>query len=97
MHNKEKKIEELNETLNMEVIDMIAEILKNHSRIQNSLVNVNKRLEEEVFKLRADLTEKMVEKKILSEKIRYHENYGDLVFWDCEGNPIASIIKNIKS
>ena len=50
---KELKIDELSQTLELEVPDSI----KAHMRIQSSLSMVNKRLEEEIAKLRALLAE----------------------------------------
>jgi hypothetical protein len=38
----------------MEVVNK-AELIKNHVRIESSLINVNKRLEEEIVKLKANL------------------------------------------
>lgn len=77
----------------MEVVDMIAEMLKNSNRIQNSLMNVNKRLEEEIFKLKADLAVQTNEKKKLGEKLEYLETYGYRILRDCEGNAVGPYAK----
>jgi cell division protein FtsB len=43
----------------MEVVNK-AELIKNHRRIQFSLINVNKRLEEEILKLKTNLKEQQM-------------------------------------
>ena len=43
----------------MEVVNK-AELIKNHVRIESSLTNVNKRLEEEIIKLKANLREQVL-------------------------------------
>jgi hypothetical protein len=50
-------VEELNQTLSMEVIGLKGELIKNHTRVQSSLMNINKRLEEEIRQLRAVVKE----------------------------------------
>ena len=69
---KETKLDELSQTLTMEVVDMKGELLKSHHRIQSSLMNVNKRLEEEILKLRANLNEQMAKNAKLSEQIEFY-------------------------
>jgi hypothetical protein len=53
----------------MEVIDMNAEAFKNHHRIQSSLMNVNKRLEEEILKLKAKLNEQVMMANRLEQQL----------------------------
>jgi hypothetical protein len=43
----------------MEVVNK-AELIKNHVRIESSLINVNNRLEEEIVKLKANLKEQVL-------------------------------------
>ena len=43
----------------MEVVNK-AELIKNHRRIEFSLINVNKRLEEEILKLKTNLKEQQM-------------------------------------
>lgn len=56
-HLKDTKLEEMNQSMQMDSIEMNAEIMKNQYRVYSSLMNVNRRLEEEVLKLRAKLNE----------------------------------------
>jgi len=53
-------VEELNQTLSMEVIGLKGELIKNHTRVQSSLMNINKRLEEEIRQLRAVVKEQEI-------------------------------------
>ncbi len=55
---KDAKMEELNQLIQMDSIEMNAEIMRNQYRVYTSLMNVNKRLEEEILKLKACLNEK---------------------------------------
>lgn len=66
---KNIKIEELNQTLDMDVVDMKAELLKSHHRIQSSIMSVNKRLEEEILKLKSNLNEQTIRNQQLIEQI----------------------------
>lgn len=50
------KIDELTQTLTIDVLDWKSEFLRSHNRIQTSLWHVNKRLEEEIISLRASLS-----------------------------------------
>ena len=57
---------------------MNAELMKNQHRVYSSLMNVNKRLEEEIFMLKAKLSEanantKKLEKKHVDQKIEIDE------------------------
>jgi hypothetical protein len=54
---KDLSLEELNQSVQMDSI-MNAELMKNQHRVYTSLMNVNKRLEEEILMLRASLNEK---------------------------------------
>ncbi len=67
--NKDTKLDELSQTLSMEVVFMKGELLKSNHRIQSSLMNVNKRMEEEILKLRASLNEQTVRNGKLSEQV----------------------------
>lgn len=71
LYLKEVTVDELTQTLGMEVVDMKAELIKSHIRIQMSLMNVNKRLEEEILKLKANLNEMTVRNVKLSEQIEF--------------------------
>lgn len=73
----------------MEVVDMKAELLKNHYRIQSSLMNVNTRLEEEIMKQKAELTEIKSRNKSLEEEVKYLQDNRYKGLQDCEGNLIA--------
>ncbi len=64
----------MSQTLSMEVVDMKGELLKSHHRIQSSLMNVNKRMEEEILKLRASLNEQTVRNAKLSEQLEMLKN-----------------------
>ncbi|CAF1119131.1 unnamed protein product [Brachionus calyciflorus] len=66
---KSSEVDELKQTLQMEVVDMKAELLKCHHRIQTSLMNVNKRLEEEISKLKSSLNEEMAKNQKLNKQI----------------------------
>ncbi|RNA39281.1 hypothetical protein BpHYR1_048901 [Brachionus plicatilis] len=63
------EVDELRQTLLMEVVHMKGELIKSHYRIQTSLMKVNKRLEEEVLKLKSNLSEKAEINSKLLEKI----------------------------
>ena len=57
---------------------MNAELMKNQHRVYSSLMNVNKRLEEEIFMLKAKLSEanantKKLEKKHVDQKTEIDE------------------------
>ena len=52
-------MDEITQSLDMEVVNK-AELIKNHRRIQFSLINVNKRLEEEILKLKTNLKEQQM-------------------------------------
>lgn len=65
---KDIKLEELNQSIQMDSIEMNAEIMKNQYRVYSSLMNVNKRLEEEILKLRAHLNEKTLKHNKLEKK-----------------------------
>lgn len=65
--NKEKKIEELEETNSVEVI---AELMKNQYRVYQSLMNVNKRLETEIFQLKGKLNEEKAITQSLNKKLK---------------------------
>lgn len=82
---KDKKIDELIESLDCEVLGL----LKNHHRIQASLTNVNKRLEEEIVKLKANLNEQTVESSRLKERLKYQEENSYRILKDCEGNLVG--------
>ena len=58
----------------MEAVNMKAELLKTHHRIQTSLMNVNKRLEEEIFKLKSDLNEQKVKNQSQKTEIECMQN-----------------------
>jgi hypothetical protein len=53
LREKSQKIEELNENENNNVFSN-GEIIKNHNKLYESVINVNKRLETELIKLRAE-------------------------------------------
>lgn len=52
-------MDEITQSLDMEVVNK-AELIKNHRRIEFSLINVNKRLEEEILKLKTNLKEQQM-------------------------------------
>jgi hypothetical protein len=58
-------LEELEEVNSAE---MNAELMKNQHRVYSSLMNVNKRLEEEIFMLKAKLSEANANTKKLEKK-----------------------------
>lgn len=66
---KDIKIEELNQSIQMDSIEINAEIIKNQYRVYSSLMNVNKRLEEEILRLKAQLTEKSLRFEKLEKKL----------------------------
>ena len=53
----------------MDSIEINAEIIKNQYRVYSSLMNVNKRLEEEILRLKAQLTEKSLRFEKLEKKL----------------------------
>ena len=73
----------------MEVVDMKAELLKNHHRIQSSLMNVNKRLEEEILRLKATLTEQVLKYNKLDYQMKCVNEASFKTWLDCEGNLIS--------
>ena len=52
-------MDEITQSLDIEVVNK-AELIKNHRRIESSLINVNLRLEEEILKLKANLKEQQM-------------------------------------
>ncbi len=71
---KETKLDELSQTLDFEV----PESIKTHIRIQTSLTNVNKRLEEEILKLNAKISELNARNTRLEQQIEHFKNRDDL-------------------
>ncbi len=69
-HQKETKLDELSQTIEIEV----PESIKTHIRIQSSLNNVNKRLEEEILKLKAQITELQSQNTKLNHQIENYKN-----------------------
>ena len=65
---QETKLEELNQSIQMDSIEMNREIMKNQRRVYASLANVNARLEMEVVKLKATLNEKTLRLSNLEKK-----------------------------
>ncbi len=68
MSFKDAKLDELNQSIQMDSIEMNAEIMKNLRKVYSSLMNVNKRLEEEVLKSKAKLNEKNLQFEKLEKK-----------------------------
>ena len=68
---KDEKLDELNQKIQLDFVDTNAEMLKTHYRAYQSLVNVNKRLEKEISKLRGELDEKKV---MLEKQAKLIEN-----------------------
>lgn len=62
---KEVKLEELEETNSIEIN---AELMKNQHRVYSSLMNVNKKLEEQILKLKANLEEEKAINKRLEKR-----------------------------
>lgn len=59
----------MNQSIQMDSIEINAEIIKNQYRVYSSLMNVNKRLEEEILRLKAQLTEKSLRFEKLEKKL----------------------------
>jgi chromosome segregation ATPase len=69
-NQSETKLDELSQTIEIEV----PESIKTHIRIQSSLNNVNKRLEEEILKLKAQITELQLKNTKLNHQIENYKN-----------------------
>jgi hypothetical protein len=53
---------------------MNTELLKSQYRFQSSLLNVNKRLEDEIFKLKSSLSEQTARNAKLVEQVEFFKN-----------------------
>jgi len=54
LKKRDQKIEELNQHLQNDVVQNGGELLRNHNKYYNSVINVNKRLETEILKLQSE-------------------------------------------